>query len=284
MLRCDGAAVPLRLSFPVLETPGQETLPAASVPVLDVEASGPFSAPPGRCALALDETLGSAVLRIRRPGVFPEEIRLLGPGEVSPEYALVASPDVAAPPPPSFSTYVVVGFEHIVPGGLDHVLFVLALFFLGAGLRALVWQVTAFTLAHSVTLALGLLGVARLPSEVIEPAIAASIAFVALEDLFTRGGAGVGRRRVVIVFVFGLLHGLGFAGALSDAGLPMDDLVRTLVGFNVGVEAGQLAVLLTAAIVTAPLRRFARYEALVRRPACLAIAATGLYWTVTRLA
>jgi hydrogenase/urease accessory protein HupE len=286
-LRCDEATLPLKLAFPVLETPGQEHLPPASVPTLAVEASGAFAAPPTRCGVEFDESLGSTVLRVRRPGGFADETRLLPPGEPSPPYPLRpgeaatgAAPDEPAPPPP-FSTYVVVGFEHIVPDGVDHVLFVLALFFLGAGLRALVWQVTAFTVAHSITLGLGLAGVAQWPPEVVEPAIAASIALVALEDLFARGP--IGRRRVGLVFVFGLLHGLGFAGALSDAGLPTADLARTLFGFNLGVEAGQLAVLLTAALVTAPLRRFARYDALVRRPACVAIAATGLYWTVTRL-
>ncbi|MCK6573637.1 HupE/UreJ family protein [Myxococcota bacterium] len=282
-LRCDGVAIPLRLAFPVLSTPGQEALPAASVPNLLVEGAAPFTGTPTACGLALDESLGSAVLRVRRPGRFADEIRLLGAGEASPMYPMRATPEVPPVPAPSFATYVVVGFEHIVPDGLDHVLFVLALFFLGAGLRALAWQVTAFTLAHSATLAAGLLGVARLPPEVIEPAIAASIALVALEDLFARGRTDVTRRRVVVVFFFGLLHGLGFAGALSEAGLPMDDLVRTLLGFNLGVEAGQLAVLLAAALATAPLRRFARYEQLVRRPACVAIAATGLYWTVTRI-
>jgi len=282
-VRCDGAAIPLRLTFPVLSTPGQETLPAASVPSLLVEGTAAFTEAPAACGLALDESLGGAILRLRRSGRFADEIRLLGAGEPSPMYPLRAMPEAPSVPAPSFATYVLVGFEHIVPDGLDHVLFVLALFFLGAGLRALAWQVTAFTLAHSATLAAGLLGVARLPPEIIEPAIAASIALVALEDVFARAQTDVSRRRVVVVFLFGLLHGLGFAGALSEAGLPTDDLVRTLLGFNLGVEAGQLAVLLTAALVTMPLRRIAGYDRLVRRPACIAIAATGLYWTVTRI-
>lgn len=290
-LVCDGKPVPLKVSLPALETPLQAELPTGTLPALPVEAEGVLGAV-SRCGLRLDERLGSVVLRVRPRGPHAEDMRLLAPGQASPDYDLwnragstgtqgSAAPPATAPPPPSLVEYIVIGFEHIVPDGLDHVLFVLALFFLGAGAKALLWQVTAFTVAHSVTLAFGLLGWAHLPDAIVEPAIAASIAFVALEDLF--GDRTATRRRVAVVFLFGLLHGLGFAGALRETGLPMDRFASTLIGFNVGVEFGQLAVLAAAFALTRPVARWARYEVLVRRPACAAIAATGLYWTVTRL-
>jgi hydrogenase/urease accessory protein HupE len=289
-LVCDTAEVPLTIALPTLETPLQAELPTSTLPALAVEAEAALGSA-SRCRLRLDERLGTVVLRVRPRGPSAEDMRLLAPGEASPDYDLghgarstgeTHRPQVAPPtPPPSLVGYIVIGFEHIVPDGLDHVLFVLALFFLGAGAKPLLWQVTAFTVAHSVTLALGLLGWAQLPDAVVEPAIAASIAFVALEDLF--GDRTATRRRVAVVFLFGLLHGLGFAGALRETGLPMDRFASTLVGFNVGVELGQLAVLAAAFALTRPLARWARYEALVRRPACAAIAATGLYWTLTRL-
>lgn len=284
-LVCDTGEVPLTVSLPTLETPLQAELPAATLPALAVEAEAALPAGAPTCRLRLDAAFGAAVLHVRRPGRYPEDVRLLGPGETSPPYPLSAPAPATAPTSevsaPSLAGYIAIGFEHIVPDGLDHVLFVLALFFLGAGAKALLWQVTAFTVAHSVTLALGLLGWAHLPDAIVEPAIAASIAFVALEDLF--GDRTATRRRVAVVFLFGLLHGLGFAGALRETGLPVDRFASTLVGFNVGVELGQLAVLAAAFALTRPVARWARYEALVRRPACAAIAATGLYWTLTRL-
>jgi hydrogenase/urease accessory protein HupE len=281
-LVCDGAEVPLRVALPALEVPAQAELPTGSLPALPVEAEATLAPGTAGCRVRLDASLGAAMLHLRRPGRFVEDVRLLGPGETSPDYPLtMQAAQPPAPPPPTLGEYIVIGFEHIVPDGLDHVLFVLALFFLGAGARALLWQVTAFTLAHSVTLALGLLGWAHLPDGIVEPAIAASIAFVALEDLF--GDRTATRRRVAVVFLFGLLHGLGFAGALRETGLPTDRFASTLIGFNVGVELGQLAVLAAAFALTRPIATWAGYERWVRRPACAAIAATGLYWTLTRL-
>ncbi len=294
-LRCDGRDQPLAFTFPALEDAAQAELPAETLPTLDVEATGTLPPGTGRCALEPSADLGSIALAVRRPDVAPDDRRLLTPGEASPPFALAgdASNGVMAeratadaspsprPPEPTLVTYLVSGFEHILPGGIDHVLFVLGLFFLGAGTRLLLYQVTAFTVAHSLTLALGLLGWARLPAGVVEPAIAASIAFVALENLYARDVSA--RRRVGLVFAFGLLHGLGFAGALQAAELPMGRLLTTLLGFNLGVEGGQLAVLAGAALLTLRARRWGRYEAVIRRPACLAIAGMGLYWTVIRL-
>lgn len=177
--------------------------------------------------------------------------------------------------------YVVVGFTHIVPKGLDHILFVLGLFLLSTRLRPLLIQVTAFTVAHSITLALGLYGVVQISPAIVEPLIAASIAYVALENVLT---SRLSLWRPFVVFGFGLLHGLGFAGVLRDIGLPRSEFVLGLVGFNVGVELGQLAVIVCAWLATGlwfASRPWYRRRIVV--PASIAIGVVGAYWTVERL-
>ncbi|HKQ63124.1 MAG TPA: HupE/UreJ family protein [Candidatus Polarisedimenticolaceae bacterium] len=176
--------------------------------------------------------------------------------------------------------YLALGFEHILPRGLDHILFVLALFFLGTGLRPLLWQVTAFTLAHSITLALSVYGVFSLSPRVVEPLIALSIAFVAVENLLT---SRLHAWRPLVVFGFGLLHGLGFASVLLDLGLPRADFLTALITFNVGVELGQLSVITLAALAVARWRGRAWYRGRIAVPASAAIALTGLYWTIERV-
>jgi len=175
---------------------------------------------------------------------------------------------------------VMMGFTHILPGGLDHVLFVLGLTLLSANARALLLQITAFTIAHSATLALAMAGFVTAPGRLVEPLIAVSIAYVAIENLRT---TVVSRWRLLIVFVFGLLHGLGFAGALADTGLAGGSFAATLVGFNVGVELGQLAVVLaTLALTYALPLRDADRSRWIMRPASAAIGTIGLFWAVQR--
>ncbi|MEL7090997.1 MAG: HupE/UreJ family protein, partial [Pseudomonadota bacterium] len=145
----------------------------------------------------------------------------------------------------AFVDYIPVGFDHILPKGLDHILFVLGLFFLSVRLGPLLWQVSAFTLAHTVTLALGALGLVTISPAIVEPLIAASIVFVAVENIFARG---LNRWRPVIVFGFGLLHGLGFASVLGEYGLPDGAFLPALIGFNIGVELGQLTVIALMAL------------------------------------
>jgi len=177
--------------------------------------------------------------------------------------------------------YLVLGFTHILPLGTDHMLFVLGIFLLSTRVRPVLFQVTAFTIAHTVTLGLSIYGVLSLPSTVVEPLIALSIAYVAIENVLT---TRLSSWRVVVVFGFGLLHGLGFAGALRDLGLPRAQFLTALVGFNLGVELGQLAVIAVAFTLFAS---WARHRPWYRRrivvPASLAIAAVGLLWTVERL-
>ncbi len=176
--------------------------------------------------------------------------------------------------------YLVLGYTHILPNGLDHILFVVGLFLLRAQLRPVLVQVTTFTVAHSMTLGLALYGVVSLPARVVEPLIALSIVYVAAENLRTQT---LTRARVALVFLFGLLHGLGFAGVLTGLQLPRTDFAVGLLGFNFGVEAGQLTVIAGAALLVGWGRQHAWYHRRVVVPASLAIAAVGLYWTVTRL-
>lgn len=180
-----------------------------------------------------------------------------------------------------FTNYIKIGFEHIVPKGLDHILFVLGLFFFSTAFRPLLWQVTTFTAAHTLTLALAMTGVVTLPASIVEPLIALSIAYVALENII---GMKFGPRRVFVVFGFGLLHGLGFAGVLSEIGLSAGSFALGLIAFNIGVEIGQLAVLAVAWILMASWaakRPF--YRKAIAIPASTLIGAIGLYWTIERI-
>lgn len=177
------------------------------------------------------------------------------------------------------SKFLKLGFEHIVPDGADHVLFVLGLFLLAAKLKPLLWQVTAFTIAHCITLALSTYGVVRLSPSIVEPLIALSIAFVAIENVCT---SKLHAWRPAIVFLFGLLHGLGFAGALEELGLPRDRMVTALASFNVGVELGQISVIGVAMILVGWAWRRPWYRRRVAIPASLVIAAVGLYWAASR--
>ncbi len=177
--------------------------------------------------------------------------------------------------------YVGAGFDHIIPDGLDHILFVLGLFLFSTRMRPLLWQITMFTIAHSITLALAMTGLVELPARVVEPLIALSIAYVGVENVWHRE---LHKSRLGLVFGFGLLHGLGFASMLSDFGMPPNAFASALISFNVGVELGQLAVI-GLAFATLGLWFGGRpyYRELVVIPGSLVISAVGLYWTWERI-
>ena len=139
-----------------------------------------------------------------------------------------------------FKRYMTFGFAHIVPKGIDHILFIIGLFLLAVRIAALLSQVTAFTVAHTGALALSMIDFIRLPATIVEPLIAASIVYVALENMVTDR---VHQWRIAVVFAFGLLHGLGFAGVLQDIGVAPDQFFTSLIAFNIGVELGQLVVI-----------------------------------------
>ena len=171
--------------------------------------------------------------------------------------------------------FVKAGFEHIIPEGLDHILFVLGLFFSSLKFRPLIIQVTAFTLAHSITLALAAAGMVQLQSHIIEPLIALSIVWVAVENTVFKKTT---KWRPLVVFSFGLLHGLGFAALLTQYGLPKDNFISLLMAFNVGVELGQLTVLLIAFLTVRTILKGAANKNLLKIPASILIGVAGLFW------
>ena len=175
--------------------------------------------------------------------------------------------------------YVAFGFTHIVPGGLDHILFILGLFFLARDAFSLLVQITLFTLAHSLTLGLSLQGVVSLPTQWVEVAIALSIVFVAAENLFH---SELGRWRSWMVFASGLVHGLGFAHAFEETAVAPGDFLPALFSFNVGIELGQLCVVGVAFAVVAAWWKRDWYCRAIARPASAVIALTGLYWAMER--
>lgn len=250
--------------------------------------------PEGATAITVNWPTGAGALVVRQQGVEAPYTGYLNGGDASPAIA-VAGGD-AQTPAAAFLSYIPVGFDHILPKGLDHILFVLGLFFLSTRWGPLLWQVSAFTLAHTVTLALGALGWVNIPGSIVEPLIAASIVYVAVENLFQRG---LTRWRPFIIFGFGLLHGLGFASVLGEFGLPDAQFIPALISFNVGVELGQLTVIALAAIVLfgctklaqrsdlseaeAPVGTYAVMFRAVSIPGSLIIALVGAYWCVERV-
>ncbi len=177
--------------------------------------------------------------------------------------------------------YLVLGFQHILPLGLDHIFFVMSLFLLSPKLKPIVLQSTAFTLAHSVTLCLAAYQVINPPSRIIEPLIAVSILYVAIENIYS---PRLKTSRLGIVFAFGLIHGLGFAGALANMGLPKNAYFLSLIMFNIGVELGQLTIILAAYFLLA--KWFAHkkwYRERIVVPLSFLIAVVAAIWTIQRI-
>ena len=178
------------------------------------------------------------------------------------------------------SAYIVLGVEHIL-GGFDHLMFVLALLFLVSFNRRLVFTISAFTLAHSLTLALSALGLLTLRSPPVEATIALSIMLVAAEALHKE--QTLSRRwPALVAFLFGLVHGLGFAGALADIGLPQNHLFVALLTFNVGVEIGQLLVVAIAFVLYRAFAARPKFAA-IRVPALYMIGGVAAFWSIGRI-
>lgn len=314
IVRADGKEVPTVLrGFPTgvdfekwkrdVRTPGEKP----RLPWMG-EATLSFELPPGskEIDVRFPEVLGDLVFAFE---IFESESRAIAlkAGEPGPGISLEAGgplmSEVKEKPERNsgggFLSFIRMGVEHIVPEGLDHMLFILGLFLASPKMKSLLVMVTMFTLAHSVTLALAATGLVVAPPRVIEPLIALSIAAVAIENIWSKAGkteAGTHpqfpslregapelRVRAVIVFLFGLVHGLGFASAFKEMELPRSVLVPALVGFNVGVEVGQLIVLCAAFAVIGWAARRNWYRGVVVVPCSAAIACVGLYWAVTRM-
>jgi len=176
--------------------------------------------------------------------------------------------------------YMFAGFEHIIPKGLDHILFIFGIFLLSTKLKPLAWQATMFTLAHSITLSLSMFNIISLPSSIVEPLIALSIAYIGIENIFAHK---LKSSRLALVFAFGLLHGLGFASVLADFGMPESAYATALIGFNLGVELGQLAILSSAYFgITIWFKNKQHFHNYVTVPGSVLIGITGLYWTWDR--
>lgn len=199
-----------------------------------------------------------------------------------PAYAVPVPGDV----PPVFRSYLQLGIEHLLLG-LDHVLFVAGLFLLVRGMRRLVLTATAFTLGHSVTLALATLGVVSVNSAATELAIALSIVALAYELARPRPQSLFRRRPWLMACAFGLLHGLGFAGALAEVGLPQGEIPLALLAFNIGIELGQLAVLAALGLCAQALRRLPPRMGQLQWPGLALLPAYGIgslamYWCIER--
>ena len=300
----DKLITPAKIEFPPIKD--IRALKPASVEgfepqMLPIVITAKLPADAKRIAFRFAQDIGSVVLTLQSEGREPI-VEIITAGRVSSALPLPAPiapvangtaslPDAPAPDPEedgegipqgviTAGQFLALGAYHIVPEGLDHILFVLGLFLLSAKMKPLLWQVTAFTVAHSVTLALAMYDIVRISPDIVEPLIAASIAFIALENVFT---SKLKPWRPVVVFGFGLLHGLGFAGVLSELELPREQFVPALVGFNIGVELGQLAVIAAAFIVVGWFRERKWYRPAVTIPASLAIACVGLYWAMQRV-
>jgi hydrogenase/urease accessory protein HupE len=219
------------------------------------------------------------IVRVERQDGTSQVERLL---PARPEF-LVAGPTSSAQ---VASSYLVLGIEHIL-GGVDHLLFVLALLLIVRGGKRIFATITAFTVAHSITLVSATMGWVHVPGPPVEAAIALSIVFVAAEVVHgLRGKPGLTARAPwVVAFTFGLLHGFGFAGALAEVGLPQKAIPIALLMFNVGVETGQLIFVCAVLALRALLGRFPQYR-FARAPylAPYAIGTIAMFWVIDRVA
>lgn len=176
--------------------------------------------------------------------------------------------------------YFRLGVQHIIPLGTDHILFVTSLCLLSTHIKTILWQASAFTVAHSVTLALSMKGLLVVPGAIVEPIIALSIVFVAIENILLRE---LKPWRIVIVFLFGLIHGMGFASALNEIGLPRNKFYTSILSFNAGVELGQVIVIFCVfLLVIIPLGKTIWYRKFIVYPASTLIALIAAYWVIIR--
>ena len=288
MVAVDGQAV--TLGAQTLEMPQDVDIELPRISTWTLQGSVPSEAG----TLNITWPQGAGAIVVRQQGVDEPFTGYLNGGETSEAISLAGGNEMTGLQ--AFGYYVPVGFDHILPKGLDHILFVLGLFLLSTHLRPLLWQVSAFTLAHTVTLALGAMGWVTVPGSIVEPLIAASIVYVAVENIYL---GGLSRWRPFVIFGFGLLHGLGFASVLGEFGLPAGQFLPALIGFNIGVELGQLTVIaMAAAVIWFALRaawvaNLEGEEVLVREypvmfravsiSGSLIIAIIGAYWVVERV-
>ncbi len=235
--------------------------------------------------IRLSPLLGNVILKVVRP-----EQEVMSAAALSNSYQTkTVNQQLAGNSQPSTTAlalagdYIYQGFVHILPKGLDHILFVLALFLFAKRRSTLIWQISAFTLAHTITLALGIYGIISLPGDIVEPLIALSIVYVGLENIYRAKNNKTSHTRMPIIFAFGLLHGLGFASVLADVGLPPSQYALSLISFNIGVELGQLSVIALAFISLLPFRAKGWYQTKLVLALNIAIAIVASYWVIERI-
>ena len=177
--------------------------------------------------------------------------------------------------------YTKLGFTHIIPNGFDHILFVVGLCLLSTNIKTMLWQATAFTVAHSITLALSMKNVFVAPTPIVEPIIALSIVFVAVENILI---SKLKPWRIMLVFLFGLIHGMGFASALNEIGLPNGKFFTSILSFNLGVELGQMTVIIAVfSLLIIPFKNKTWYRTRIVYGLSSCIALIAAYWVVERV-
>ncbi|MDE1191388.1 MAG: HupE/UreJ family protein [Arachidicoccus sp.] len=177
--------------------------------------------------------------------------------------------------------YLKLGYRHILPLGFDHILFILSLLLLSPQLKPLLIQANTFTIAHSITLGLSMFGLINPISTIVEPLISISILLVALENIFSNK---LKPSRLIVVFVFGLIHGMGFASALQGLGLPKNSYLLGIVMFNIGVELGQVTIILVAYFILIKwLSKKVDYKKVIVIPISTVIALVAIFWTIQRI-
>jgi hydrogenase/urease accessory protein HupE len=284
----DGQPISFQLrEFPTLDKARtwQKEFPAERLPMkLEFVAAGVLSSGTKTLVLNFPEALGDVILSIERPGLEPLVLPV-SPGQNSPgiDVSMASGSQDQAAPVSAASVawrFTKLGFSHIIPNGADHCLFVLGLFLLIPRFKPVLWQISAFTVAHTVTLTLTSLHIIGLSSRVVEPTIAASIAFIGVENLVTKE---LHPWRPAVAFLFGLVHGMGVATEFNKAGFPPGQLVTSLAAFTVGVEGGHITVLLAAFATLAWFRDRPWYRSRVVVPLSLVIAGIAVVWMVQRL-
>lgn len=277
----DGASIPLEIGEITIAPPGYTKVPRASV----IHLVGVI--PKGSISLRwyYPQRFGDQTVRVRQVNEEAGEYHWSGHQWIKDDRLSEPFSLMQVFTKPTFwsvsSLFLSAGFLHILPKGLDHILFILGIFLMSMRLRPLVLQVTMFTIAHSLTLSLGVFGLIHLPPQVVEPLIALSIAYVAFENL---ASDRLSRFRLPVIFAFGLLHGLGFASILTEFGLPADLYMAALLWFNVGVEFAQVALLIAAYLaITIWFSEPHVYRRSIVIPGSLLIGGLGAYWTVERV-
>ena len=182
----------------------------------------------------------------------------------------------------SFIKYLFLGIEHIIPKGLDHMLFIIGLFLFSNLIRPLLLQVTMFTIAHTITLVIASLSLINVNASIVEPLIALSIVYIGVENIFKKYSNT--KIRYYVIFLFGLLHGLGFALVLKDVGLDYSNLLMNLVSFNIGVEIAQIFILfLLFLTIGLFFSKKKYYKIIFQIPLSLFISLIAIYWFVERI-